>query len=70
MTETFGMQELNTLGGSDHKFLNVTLNSHLFHIFPQHLYKISLRGVLEKGRDSDGFSILDILALFDLVKVF
>ena len=70
MTETFGMQELNTLGGSDHKSMNVSLNSHLFDFFPEHLEEISLRGVLEKGRDSDGFSLLNVLALFYLVEMF
>jgi hypothetical protein len=67
MAETFGMQELNTLGGSDHKSMNVSLNSHLFDFFPEHLEEISLRGVLKKGRDSDGFSFLNVLALFYLV---
>lgn len=70
MAETFGMKELITLGGSYHKSMNVSLNSHLFYFFPEHLEKISFRGVLKKGRDSDGFSLLNVLALFHLVEMF
>ena len=42
MAETFGLQELNTLDGSNHKSLDVTLNTHLFDILPQHLKELSL----------------------------
>jgi hypothetical protein len=37
MGETFGLQELNTLGGSNHQFLDVSLSTHLFDFLPQHL---------------------------------
>ena len=70
MGETFGLQELNTLGGSNHKSLDVTLNTHLFDILSQHLNELSLRGVLEKVRDRDGFGILYVLALFHLIEMF
>jgi hypothetical protein len=70
MAETFGLQELNTLDGSNHKSLNVSLKTHLFEFLPKHLNELSLRRVLKKRRDIYGFGLLYVLALFHLVEMF
>lgn len=70
MAETFGLQELNTFDGSNHKSLNVSLNTHLFDIIPKHLNELSLLGVFKKRRDIDGFGLYYVLTLFHLVEMF
>ena len=70
MAETFGMQVINTLDGTKHEPPDVSLSPHLFKFLPQHLNQLSLLGVVKKVRDSDGFGLLYVLALFDLDEMF